>query len=48
MMMCEAQGKEREVKMKKEYASEATSCRLVERDFSQVNQLRGADRQKED
>lgn len=34
--------------MKKEYENEATSCRLVERDSSQVNQLRGADRQKED
>lgn len=34
--------------MKKEYASEATSCTLVEHDSSQVSQLRGADRQKED
>lgn len=34
--------------MKKEYKSEATSCVLVERDSSQVNQLRGADRHKED
>lgn len=42
--MCEAQGKE----IKKEYESEATSCTLVERDSSQVNSLRGADRQKED
>lgn len=49
--MCEAQGREREAReeeMKKECASGATSCALVERDSSQVNQLRGADRQKED
>lgn len=44
MMMCEASGKE----IKKECESEATSCTLVERDSSQVNQLRGAERQKED
>lgn len=38
----------REKRRRREDASEATSCTPVERDSSQVNQLRGADRQKED